>query len=118
MSSPRSTQRSRRSTYVEVSMHLSNLQCTHPFQNPKINPAIVPKVDHPTSGGNDTTKTHSHKTTYAHGACSHFSATGPSQTNICPVKAMKARPRLMTTTKATPVRIRCQRVIFDHLFNN
>lgn len=97
---------------------LSGLECTHPFQNPKINPEIVPKVDHPTSGGKDTTKTHNPKATYASGACSHFSATGPSQTNNCPVKAMNARPRMMTTTKTTTVRTRCQRAIFDHLFNN
>jgi hypothetical protein len=72
---------------------------THPFQNPKRNPDIVPSVDQPTSGGKDTRIIENHTTIYAHGERSHCSATGPSQMNIFPARTKDATPRAPTRSE-------------------
>lgn len=79
-------------------------------------PDIVPNVDQPTNGGKETKKTHSHRTKNANHDCSHFSATGPSQKNTCPVKIMKDNPSKMASNAAPIAPILCQNVSLRHVF--
>lgn len=87
----------------------------HPFHIPNTKPHIVPSVDHPTSGGKDTPKMSNQRTKYASGDFSHFSANGPTQMNILPVRSMKAMPIAIVTSAAQTAPTLFQKLIRFHV---
>lgn len=105
----------RRSTYDDQQVESQSArEWTHPFQNPKRNPDIVPSEDQPTNGGKDTRIIENHRMIYAHGERSHSSATGPSHTKIFPARTTDAIPRAPRSSEAATYIIFWIGVILSH----
>src|SRR4051812_32702289 len=96
-------------------IHSIEKSVSYPFHTPKIKPAAVPKLDQPTSGGNEPKKTHSHRMKAASQDFSHSSATEPSQTNSFPDNTKKAIPDAPMNKDAITVAIFFGKVISSHI---